>query len=193
MLVIEPKMALRVLKKADAFDIEPVIESLHDEVSISKERLREYWKELQKWLVASLVYPAEEFVMMGPVDLLWHKFVLHTRLYAEFCWSVLGDFVHHEPEPIGAKGFSNSFGARTFEKRIPPSKVKSYADTLARIEALFGEPINYTIWPAVKDIDQGIVISRVDCPQPLEGIAPQGCCGRVCGCHRDGRPPGRDH
>lgn len=38
------------------------------------------------------------------LDLFWHHFILHTRLYQKFCESELGGFLHHEPEP----GFSEA-------------------------------------------------------------------------------------
>ncbi|GEM_PF-4291649 len=33
------------------------------------------------------------------LDLFWHQFILHTRLYSEFCQTELGGFLHHDPEP----------------------------------------------------------------------------------------------
>jgi hypothetical protein len=32
------------------------------------------------------------------VDIGWHTFVLHTHAYAQFCDTVAGRFIHHEPE-----------------------------------------------------------------------------------------------
>lgn len=41
------------------------------------------------------------------VDIGWHMFLLHTRAYAEFCHTIAGRFLHHEPEeftqPTSAK------------------------------------------------------------------------------------------
>jgi len=36
------------------------------------------------------------------VDLVWHEFILFTRLYAEFCLQNFGKFIHHDPAKIGA-------------------------------------------------------------------------------------------
>src|SRR5690348_8981467 len=32
------------------------------------------------------------------VDLGWHTFILHTSAYADFCQSIAGRFIHHEPD-----------------------------------------------------------------------------------------------
>lgn len=35
------------------------------------------------------------------VDLVWHEFILFTRLYAAFCQEYFGKFIHHEPAAAG--------------------------------------------------------------------------------------------
>jgi hypothetical protein len=35
------------------------------------------------------------------VDLVWHEFILFTRLYAKFCDTHFGRFIHHEPAALG--------------------------------------------------------------------------------------------
>jgi hypothetical protein len=31
------------------------------------------------------------------VDEAWHEFILHTKQYADFCFSRFGKFIHHKP------------------------------------------------------------------------------------------------
>lgn len=39
------------------------------------------------------------------VDEAWHEFILHTRLYAEYCQARYGTFVHHIPlSPLAFEG-----------------------------------------------------------------------------------------
>lgn len=35
------------------------------------------------------------------VDLVWHEFILFTRLYAAFCEEQFGRFIHHDPASLG--------------------------------------------------------------------------------------------
>jgi hypothetical protein len=37
------------------------------------------------------------------VDEAWHQFILFTREYAEYCNSVAGRFIHHEPHIDGVE------------------------------------------------------------------------------------------
>ncbi len=41
------------------------------------------------------------------VDMAWHEFILHTRLYEEFCLGTLGRFIHHTPDDNTSKNQSN--------------------------------------------------------------------------------------
>lgn len=41
------------------------------------------------------------FVFTNQIDYLdsiWHHFILHTRIYHEFCEQEFGEFLHHEPD-----------------------------------------------------------------------------------------------
>lgn len=33
------------------------------------------------------------------LDSFWHHFILHTRLYQDFCQKEFGEYLHHDPEP----------------------------------------------------------------------------------------------
>jgi hypothetical protein len=50
-----------------------------------------FFGEVQK---NSLVIPTKL------VDETWHNFILHTRLYAEYCNNTYGQFIHHNPHLI---------------------------------------------------------------------------------------------
>lgn len=36
------------------------------------------------------------------LDLIWHQFILHTRLYQDFCEREFGEFLHHDPELVNS-------------------------------------------------------------------------------------------
>lgn len=35
------------------------------------------------------------------IDEMWHTFILHTRVYMNFCMANFGTFLHHDPHPKG--------------------------------------------------------------------------------------------
>jgi hypothetical protein len=48
--------------------------------------------------------------LFGPLlilDELWHVFILHTRDYTDFTLKYFGEYIHHQPEPIGFEHFLN--------------------------------------------------------------------------------------
>ncbi|MEN0059320.1 MAG: hypothetical protein AAGB31_10845 [Bdellovibrio sp.] len=38
------------------------------------------------------------------LDIFWHHFILHTRLYHNFCQTELGEYLHHEPIQLRPNG-----------------------------------------------------------------------------------------
>ena len=73
--------------------------------------------------------------MRGPLDDLWHTFILFTSSYAQFCRLLGGGFIHHLPEsPTRREG-----------KNRP--KNNSYANFLADYENVFKEPAPPHLWP----------------------------------------------
>lgn len=56
------------------------------------------------------------------IDMVWHEFILFTRLYADFCHDQFGKFIHHTP------------GGTDKENR------DQFAATLSLYQLRFGEP-----------------------------------------------------
>jgi hypothetical protein len=54
-----------------------------------------------QWFVAlSRCRGRQELVMLkGPVDRMWHSYILHTKLYRSICDQYLGVFLEHRPQP----------------------------------------------------------------------------------------------
>ncbi len=71
--------------------------------AIALEEANRAFDELELFLdsaSSSAVVPSEI------VDLAWHEFILHTRLYSEYCQHRFGCFVHHVPLSPLANGNS---------------------------------------------------------------------------------------
>lgn len=79
---------------ATQFDISTVLNRFMIKHSVSETLAKEYEIELKRYLV---MCSHGLYGMAGMVDELWHEFVLHTKLYSEFCNTCLGEFIHHVP------------------------------------------------------------------------------------------------
>jgi len=65
----------------------------------------------------SLVSSSKEILAPSKtVDLVWHEFILFTRLYQEFCESKFGRFIHHTPDDNKETNNRNYF--KTIQKYI---------------------------------------------------------------------------
>ena len=76
-----------------------VIEHFVLKKAVSRERASSLFKELEQFLSLGSANstPAIE------VDEAWHEFILHTRLYADYCANTLGRFIHHVPQKPALK------------------------------------------------------------------------------------------
>jgi hypothetical protein len=64
-------------------------------------------RELRRFLSLRLLVVAPKYDTFVPalkVDLAWHEFILHTRLYREFCANLIGPFIDHEPAVTRSAG-----------------------------------------------------------------------------------------
>lgn len=101
----------------------------------SLEEAKRLERELKRYLTLCALDLDKGYAMAGPVDGLWHTFLMFTRLYASFCDQVAGAFLHHEPGDI-----ENEDESERFER--------DYANLWNDYERVFGEPPPDTIWPS---------------------------------------------
>lgn len=105
--------------------------------------------EFRKFVVLTLVKPDMPHALPGPVDMFWHRFILYTAQYKEFCEEVWGSFEgqpeyrdHYPANPETREGHVNAY----------------YATRDLYLE-VFGEPTTYEqasgdtvdIWYGVDD------------------------------------------
>lgn len=77
------------------------------------------FKDLLSWLVFNHMRARQhkKTHLFGPLmnlDEMWHTFILHTRAYSEFCEHYLGEFLHHDIEPIGYEHLINEDELRDY-------------------------------------------------------------------------------
>jgi hypothetical protein len=110
------------------FDLDDVVRRFALEHDAPVEVARELEQELKRFLVMCALSPDKSYGMAGPVDGLWHDFIVDTRRYSQFCDEVAGYYIHHIP---GASEESSS----------------GYVSMLHDYEALFQETPPVHIWP----------------------------------------------
>ena len=89
-----------LIQASNAFPMDRILARYCREQNISVEAARSHEHELKRYLVLRVLNPNLRFPMAsGPVDELWHNFLLFTQEYAEFCKQVGGSFIHHFPGP----------------------------------------------------------------------------------------------
>lgn len=86
--------------------------------------------EAKKFLILSFIDVGVSWDMYSTrIDETWHKFVLFTRQYADFCHRYFGRYLHHNPD--------NAPGPPGDE----PSMPSTFQQFRVRYEAFFGEPL----------------------------------------------------
>jgi hypothetical protein len=59
--------------------------------------IRETEANYRLLLALNLLYPSEHLVVNKILDDYWHQHILDTRKYAEDCYRIFGEFLHHYP------------------------------------------------------------------------------------------------
>lgn len=144
------------IRRAMEFPMEHVVRRYADDEGLPLEVAYEHERELKRYLALCATHPGELYRMRGPIDNLWHTFIIFTEDYHRFCEEVAGTFIHHFPDRRGEV----------------PAEVKreGYQRFLDAYEATYGEPAPPQIWP------RGRAATKAADEDGCEG------CGG-CGCH----------
>ena len=89
----------RLQRIAMGFPMGPVLERYCQEHDVSIDDARVHERELKRYFVLTARYPDRPYGMKGPVDALWHTFLLFTEAYQAFSDALVGRkrFLHHHP------------------------------------------------------------------------------------------------
>jgi hypothetical protein len=122
--------AQKIIKAAMSYDMSDVMGRYAERTRLSAEALREHEREIKRFLALSALNPGK-YGMRGPLDELWHTFILFTSSYATFCRRIGGRFIHHLPETPKTKSkqrarTQTSYGSflsdyRRIFKEVPPA------------------------------------------------------------------------
>jgi|GEM_PF-3873506 len=104
-----------IVTKSMSFPMEAIIKRYRKEHNIDLKTASLHERELKRFLALAAIYDVP-LGMRGPVDELWHTFIIFTVDYMNFCQTVAGRMIHHVPtrddEPIA------------FGKNLPPYLMK---------------------------------------------------------------------
>lgn len=129
----------KVIDLAMGFPMQDVLTRYARDHQTSLDDAKRLERELKRYLTLCALDLEKGYGMAGPVDGLWHTFLLFTRLYTSFCEQTAGQYLHHAPGDI-----ENENELERFEK--------DYANLWSDYQATFGEPPPNTIWPTFAQV-----------------------------------------
>lgn len=95
---LTPKKKINIQKAMD-FPFTHIIRRYQKDYGVSLETALEHERELKRFLIITAENHPESTDMFSPeVDDLWHTFLLFTTEYHQFCYDILGQFIHHVPK-----------------------------------------------------------------------------------------------
>ncbi|WP_422366234.1 hypothetical protein [Pelagibius sp.] len=122
---------LAAAEAAEGFAIPEVLSSYQQESGCDAATAEWRRRELFRFLLVLGHLPHRGYGMYGPVDGLWHCFVLHTERYQVFCETYAAGFVHHHP---GSSAKGAGWRSR-------------YLQFLIDYRVIFGAPPPDDVWP----------------------------------------------
>ncbi len=153
------------IEKVMAFPLDEVLERYVQDENISMDAAKEHERELKRYLALVALNPEVRYGMKGPVDNLWHTFIIFTHFYERFCQKVAGHFIHHEPTPL--------------HKRSDPEGKNNYFRFLSDYEEVFGESAPIHLWPRIR---KGLTTDCNSCGSSCGCGSGSGCSGCSSGC-----------
>jgi hypothetical protein len=126
--------AQKTIRAAMSYDMSAVMDRYAEATRLPAGTLSEHEREIKRFLAMSALNPGK-YGMRGPLDELWHTFILFTSSYATFCRRLGGGFIHHLPET-----------PKTKSKQRRRTQT-SYASFLSDYRRLFKETPPVHLWP----------------------------------------------
>ena len=136
--MIVPQDVEDILARAMSFPMADVLERYAKEQNLPLDITYEHERELKRYLALCAADPASSYGMRGPIDELWHTFILFTEQYSAFCYQVAGRFLHHSPNTSNGKVQATQPG---------PSIREGYVRFLEAYESAYGESPPPHLWP----------------------------------------------
>ena len=124
-----------IVQKAEDFDMSVVLLRYQNDTRLPHSVVKEHEREIKRFLGMCAHSPGR-YGMRGPLDDLWHTFIVHTECYQNFCTAVAGEFIHHYPV----------IHSEPDKQQIPTDL--AYPNFLTDYKEMFGEEPPAQIWPS---------------------------------------------
>jgi len=146
-----PRHAEAVVERALSFPMPEVVERYAKEQRLPLSVAEEHAIELKRYLALCALHPDAPYGMRGPIDEIWHTFIVFTESYAAFCDQVAGRFLHHAPnvpEDVPPEDASNAGAAPSRSAGGQGSRIREgYVRFLEDYQAVFGVAPPLHLWP----------------------------------------------
>lgn len=127
----------KTIKAAMSYDMSDVMQRYAEKTRLPPDVLKEHEREIKRFLALSAANPGK-YGMRGPLDELWHTFIIFTSSYARFCRLLGGGFIHHLPEPPKKRSAKAA-------SKVPTRN--SYTNFLEDYRKVFKEAPPTHLWP----------------------------------------------
>jgi hypothetical protein len=138
-----------VLKTVERYPMEAIVARYARDEKLSIAAAKEHERELKRFLALVCLMPSGTYVMNGPIDKLWHTFIIHTREYQDFCNKAAGRFIHHVPD-----------SPNSHDRNLSVSR---YMRFLEDYKAVFNEEPPAHVWPSPASASEGL-----SCSDPVD-------------------------
>lgn len=90
---------LEKLHQIDSFNYDSTKKKVSEQFShsVTEDYLNTGIENLKKYYAIALLDPKNEHAVSKFVDPFWHAHILHTKKYIDFCDSIFGQYIQHEP------------------------------------------------------------------------------------------------
>lgn len=90
---------LERLQRLDAYDFGPITKDVQEKYGWTAEKAAAVEYDTRQFL--SLTYLDQGWYHIPEIDIdeYWHRMILHTQWYSNFCEAIYGGYYHHTPDP----------------------------------------------------------------------------------------------
>jgi hypothetical protein len=135
-----------------AFPMDLIVRRYAEDLALPIDVAKEHEREIKRFLILCALNPFEPYAMRGPMDEIWHTFIIFTKDYTAFCEGIAGYYIHHAPMDV--------------DHDSPDVSKQHYEQFLADYEAVFGEAPPPSFWPRPQVASPGNCYPKCAVPNP---------------------------
>lgn len=100
-LIVNPQNdgLLAKLRELEIYDFEHITRSVQSKYGWDSDKAKAVEVETKKYFALAFLDQGHYHIPQEDVDEYWHRMILHTRFYIDFCNAIFGAYYHHTPEP----------------------------------------------------------------------------------------------